>query len=466
MPHLQTLIDSAVVGANWLRLKRPTLRPVARVGAGRHLALLASALPPSSLAGVYRPLSFMRYGCQLGWRIDAFCSEASREHRQHGEELLSRVPREATLHVVPPSSRQPAYRLFPRVDGGFTNALAYARYAITTMADDPPDAVLASGPPFFTFVAALFVARRFGVPLVLDYRDEWTECPFGFVTKDGRDRDWERRCLRQADAVLFTTASHLQHQLATFPELDPRKAHLVPNGWEPEDFAEGEGERPTAGAGESATLRLAHVGNLAGHTPPHEFLDSLQHLLTDEPDWVPRIRVQFIGRRSSGADEAIRAFKFPTVLEVIDQVGKREASQRMQECDVLLLLAKPDLERYLPGKLFDYLAARRPVLVFGARGESSALIDQLGAGVLCPPGSAAALREALVRLCDLDMSRQDDTVHLWLQEHRRDILASHAFDIIESITARGRGASSPNRPAIASMREERMESMTGGGARR
>jgi glycosyltransferase involved in cell wall biosynthesis len=424
------------MGAEWLSLETPRPPRVARAHSGRHLALFAASLPPASSAGVHRPLSFMRYGCRLGWRIDAFCSEPQSDQREHGEELLSRVPSQATLHVVAPSTREPSYRLFPRVDGGFTNALAFARHAIKVLRNDPPDVVLASGPPFFTFVSALFVARRFGVPLVLDYRDEWTECPFDFVSKGGHDRAWERRCLRTADAVMFTTASQLRHQLATFPELASRKAHVVPNGWEPEDFGSKQREQPVTGTGDAATLRLAHVGTLGRHTPPHDFLDSLQQLLTDEPDWVPRIRVQFIGRRASSADEAIRSFGFPTVVEVVDHVGKSEANRRMQESDALLLIARPDLERYLPGKLFDYVAAHRPVLVFGSRGESSALIDQLGAGVFCPSGSGAALREALLRLKNLQMSCRSDSVHEWLQEHRREALASRAFDIIESVASR------------------------------
>jgi glycosyltransferase involved in cell wall biosynthesis len=436
MTLLQTVADTAVMGAEWLNLERPRLGGAARERTGRHLALLARALPPTSSAGVYRPLSFMRYGSVRGWRIDAFSSEPPPGQRQHGDELLSRIPRETKLHVVPPSSREPSYRFFPRVDGGFTNALAYARFTIDALANDPPDAVLASGPPFFTFVAALLVARRFGVPLILDYRDEWTECPFDFVTKSGDDRAWERRCLGNADAVLFTTESHLRHQLATFPVLSSDKAHVVANGWEPDDFVDHDGDSSAAGSSDASTLRIAHVGNLSGHTPARDFLESLELLLTDVPDWRSRLRMQLIGRRSLSTDNALQAFRHPEVIDVIDHVGKREASRRMRESDVLLLLASPELERYLPGKLFDYLAARRPVLVFGARGESSALIDRLGAGVFCPSGSSEALGQALVRARTLDIARDTDAVNEWLRAHRRDELASRAFDIIESVASR------------------------------
>jgi hypothetical protein len=94
----------------------------------------------------------------------------------------------------------------------------------------------------------------------------------------------------------------------------------------------------------------------------------------------------------------------------------------MLESDVLLLVARPDLKRYLPGKLLDYVAARRPILVFGSRGESSELIEKLGVGVFCELGSATALGDALMRLKNLDLSWNRDSVDDWLQENRREAL--------------------------------------------
>lgn len=431
MIALQTLMDTGVMGAAWLKLELPSIRGK-HSSSGRHLALFARALPPHSGAGVYRPLSLIQYGIRRGWAIDAFHGESDHKHRAAGEELLARVPTGAKLHVVGSSHSEPSYRFFPRVDGGFTNALEFARQAIATLESNPPDYVLASGPPFFAFVAALFTARHFRVPLILDYRDEWTECPFDFVTKDGSDRAWERRCLRRADAVLFTTRSHLEHQLAVFPELDARKTHLVPNGWEPADFTSSEHDVAVDGSDETRPFVIAHVGNLAGHTAPNDFFESFERLLADDPEARARVRVQLTGQRGPNADNVIRRFKFPDAIQADGHVGKREANRRMQQSDVLLLIAHADLQRYLPGKLFDYLAARRPVLVFGERGEASDLVERLGVGVLCHPGSATELRDALVRLSKLDMSSNEDIVNAWLAEHRREILAGRMLDIIES----------------------------------
>jgi hypothetical protein len=435
----KTVVDSASAGLAWWRLARAGAH--ARVApSARRLALLAWALPPNSNAGVFRPLSFLQYGPAAGWTIDAFHGHAPAGQRQHGEELLARVPTSVRLHEVPASGRRPSWRLFPRIDGGFVDALDYADHCIGTLRDTPPSVVLASGPPFFVFVAALFVARHFGAQLVLDYRDEWSECPFDFVSHGPDDRAWERRCLAQANLVLFTTQSHLQHQLQVFPELDAARCALLPNGWEEGDFsATTDGQSVSRPNDEQRVL--AHVGNLAGHTPPDAFLRELEALVAAEPMWRTRLRVVLVGRRSPQAEAAIKAFPFPDMLDVIDHVSKPEANRRMQQADALLLISVPDLARYLPGKLFDYVAAGRPVLVHGAEGESSRLVDALGIGVRhAPRPDGSTLGQSLHALFALPGTARKSAVVDWLADHRRSTLARRVFDMLDELLASTRTA--------------------------
>lgn len=429
----RTLTDTVSLANQWWRLN--SSRSKRRAGTGQHLALMAWALPPNSNAGVHRPLSFMRYGTRLGWRIDSFQGEVPANQSQHGDELLAQVPNTVRRHLVLRDMREPSFKFSPQIDGGFKNALAFAQTAISKLANDPPDIVLASGPPFFSFVAGLITARHFDVPLVLDYRDEWSECPFDFVESNGNDAWWERKCLAAADAVLFTTESHRQHQLELFSELSPARAHLIPNGWEPDDFDAN--DLPSFSCkGSTGTFNLAHVGTLAGHTPPQGFLAGLEQLLRHSESWRSRLRVQLIGRRSAAADTALRLFAYPQALEIVDHVGKREANRRMQASDALLLIATQDLTRYLPGKLFDYVASGRPVLVVGAEGESSRLLEKLGVGTLAPDADGIALQEALTKLEHIDMTSRRTTVKSWLQMHRRDTVAHSAFEILHALRKR------------------------------
>jgi glycosyltransferase involved in cell wall biosynthesis len=429
--------DTVALGVDWLKLERGRSRSLSRTReqVGAHLALFAWALPPNSNAGVYRPLSFIKYGTELGWTIDAFHGEAPLNQKEHGEELVKRLPANAVLHCLASENRRYSYRLFPSIDGGFSDAVAYAKCAVQRLTSNPPDVVLASGPPFFVFVAGYFVARHFGVPLVLDYRDEWTECPFGFVQADGDDLRWERRCLSAASAVFFTTRSHLEHQLATFPELSRDRVHLVPNGWDASDFS-GAVAAPVARPTRERMV-LSHVGNLAGHTSPKDFLLAVKDLFEREPAWRDRLEIHFVGRRSTSAQKHLDAFAFKSNIVLVDHVGKAEAAARMRDADALLLLACPELERYLPGKLFDYVASGRPVIVFGHPGEASRALEGIGAGMLCLPGSGLKLRGKLEEALDWSPDVRHEERGKWLSAHRRDHLATQAFGLLSDVARKG-----------------------------
>lgn len=395
----------------------------------RHLAIFAWALPPNSNAGVHRPLSFIKYGSKLGWKISAFHAPAPENQSQHGYALLRQVPDQVTLHSVLPSKLRPSYRLTPQVDGGYCNAIEMAQYAIAALATNPPDAVLASGPPFHTFIAARFVAKHYNVPLILDYRDEWTECPFDFVNKHSNDVTWERRCLRSAAAVLFTTQSHIDHQVRTFRDLNPNKVHLLPNGWDADDF-DAAASLASPPVQTDGNFVLSHIGTLAGHNMPIEFLRSIENAFEIHPLLRERLRIRFIGRRSAEADKQLRGFIYQQNIEIVDHVDKAKANQFMMESDALLLISAAGLERYLPGKLFDYIASRRPIIVSGQPGESADIVKYLGVGLHV--GKAIEFVEAFSSICEFNYT-DSALVSSWLNEHRRDRLTSKLFSLIECL---------------------------------
>ncbi|MCD6671505.1 MAG: hypothetical protein LT106_01500 [Burkholderiaceae bacterium] len=440
---MQTVGDTVHAYRRWISLELRATRGAGsgKPRSGRHLALFAWSLPPSNSAGVYRPLSFLEYSPRARWRVTAFGGEATDQDRIGGGELLERVPSSTTILTLVGTTRIPSWSLFPRTNGGFLDAIEFAHEAIDRLKTDPPSAVLASGPTFEMFITAAFVARHFRTPLILDYRDEWTECPFSFVRLGKDDRKWERRCLAQADKVLFTTRSQLKHQLLTFSELTVEKTLLLPNGWEPSEFdphAAAQGDRNP-----SSTLRIALVGNLSDHAPPDGFLRTFERLLTVHPEWRQRVVVDFIGRKSRDATGKLEAFPFPANVRAIDHMSKTQAVRAMQQADMLLLIALPELERYLPGKLFDYLATKRPVLVYGAPGEASRTVEDLGAGLRCEDGNHERLLEIFSRLQANDVEPQSIKIERWLEEHRRDVLAGRLYALLDELQEGSRTRTDP-----------------------
>lgn len=400
----------------------------------RHVLLLAWALPPTIGGGVYRPTSFLKYGPALGWRMSAISGAAPGKDRELGQYLLETIPDSVQIYRLDRPSLRPSWRFSPRIDGGFLNALATVELAIRIFKDDPPSVILASGPPFHNFAAAYFIARYFGAKLALDYRDEWSAGTREFIQLGNVDRWWERRCLRRADVVFFATQSIQNLYLDIFPQLRKDRCHILHNGWEPAEFEALRCREKARSFGAGKRI-ISYVGN-AGVPLPGGFLETLREILARNRELAGTIRVRFVGVKSPEAMQQFAGFEglFPGVLDLVEQLPKSKAIQVMAESHALLLLNPPHLERALTGKIFDYLASGRPLLVYGDTGEIGQLMRELSAGVMVSVGDSNGLERALLQLKKMSSLHWVTRPRIeFLKSHTREILAEKMFYLIGSL---------------------------------
>lgn len=419
------------------------LKSKRRDASRRTVLLLAPSFPPAVSGGTYRPLALARYGPGLGWDVAVTTDPLPLQIDPAGRHLLTGLSDRVTVTPVTKSWLRPSESWFPSVDGGFLTALATVRAGRQALGGLPPDAIVASGPSFHLFVAGYYLARASRCPLVLDYRDEWTECPFHFVTPGNADRAWERRCLLAADAVVFTTRSQLEHTAEVFTELDPSKCRVIPNGWEPSDWADASSCRHALPAARARQLTLSYVGRLADHVSPGGLLESLAAVCRRRPDIAGRVGLRFVGEKSGDALEQVKAFPYAGKVELLDQLPRPAANRLMRESSALLLFNDARLARYIPGKLYEYLAARRPVIVFGEGGESAELVRKLGAGWIVRAADPEALEAVLDQLLrDPHAPGDARDIGSWLVRHTRERLAR---DLIEVLELRVGGDPGPSR---------------------
>ncbi|HZD26259.1 MAG TPA: glycosyltransferase [Alphaproteobacteria bacterium] len=404
--------------------------------ATRHVLVIATSLPPRFDGGVFRPLSWMRYAAENGWRISAVTRSCAGAITDAGLQLATMIPAEAKVCYAPPLPLLPSRRLFVQVDGDFLTALALYRAGVRTMAAEPPAVVVATGPSFAAFIAGFLLARRFAARLVLDYRDEWSENPFAFVQTGRNDLWWERRCLNYASLVQFTTKGQLRHNDEAFPGLIARKGSVLLNGWEPDPrVVEG-----VADGRNDDRLVIAFSGVLGTMASPGRFLRDLARVLDRDPDLRDRIRLRFIGRRLPDAERELAEFPYREMIELIDQCPRSEADRLIRESDILLLMMNADMGRYLPGKLFEYLAAGKPILVHGPVGEAPDLVLHLGAGLHASDGAVDMLADVLATLAGSPAEAWNTVARKeWADRHTRQRMARSFFDRLSSMIASGTG---------------------------
>ena len=400
-----------------------------------HLLILAWLFPPKVSGGVYRPLSFVQRAIERGWQVTVVAGPPVDNPSAAGAYLARQVPDSArVLRVVPPQHTV-SYRAFPRIDGGFLNVLETFDLVRDAL-NHSPTVIVPTGPPFHNFVAGWMLSRYYRAPLVLDYRDEWTECPFDFVRIGNCDLAWERRCIRSASAVVMTTDSFIEHAIERFPELDRKRVHKVMNGWEPSDMPTGELELERPKGTHSTEIEIAYVGNLGDHVPVSKLLADLSTLVEQAPALARRVAVRFVGDRAAGADRLLSQFQHRWMLRLDGQVPKPTAIQVMRSASALLIINEPSLSRYIPGKLFDYIASGTPILIYGADGEAGRIVKQLGAGVEVTPGATNQLGTVLDQLGNNQIAISPARAQEWLAAHTRQRSADAMLNILQKVSNR------------------------------
>jgi hypothetical protein len=228
-----------------------------------------------------------------------------------------------------------------------------------------PDIILASAPPVTTLLVAARLAADAGVPWLADLRDLWTDDPYyDFPAwRKWVDLIWERRILDSAVSLVAVTP--LWGEVLT--KKYRRKVHVVLNGYVEEDLPRG----LDTTAERSPELSIVYTGNIyRGYRDPSALFSAIS-LLGPQRDSV---RVHFYGP----SDEDVRglAIKHGVAdrVTVHNRVSYRRSLELQMQADILLLLQwnnRAD-EGNIPAKLFEYLAARRPILFLGFEGGTVA----------------------------------------------------------------------------------------------
>ena len=255
------------------------------------------------------------------------------------------------------------------------------------------DAIISSSSPVSCHLAARALKAEFGIPWVADLRDPWTQnhnYPFSRLRKVF-ERRLEQRTLRDADHLVTVSrawAKRLGELLGT------TGCTAVYNGFDDKLLALPHPPFP-------AVFRVIYTGQIyPGNQDFGKILSVLAQLLGEGRIAVGRFALEFYGRRSPELEAAVARLG---LAEVVFQRGvvPREESANLQRASHLLLLLNwedPVEKGVHPLKVFEYLAAQRPILATGGHGGDGIedILKITGAGAYCRSvvEIAATLQEA------------------------------------------------------------------------
>jgi glycosyltransferase involved in cell wall biosynthesis len=268
------------------------------------------------------------------------------------------------------------------------------RYLANYLKSEPVDAIISTGPPHSMHLIAKELKKMLHIPWVADFRDPWTNIDYYNDLKltswaDKKHRALEQKVLLEADKVVTVSAQWA----AEFNAIN-NNTLVVTNGYDESDFE-------TTDDKHFPGFALHHVGMINKARNPEFLWKALGELCNGNAEFNSDLQIHLTGKTDHLVLADIEKYGLSDKVTQHGQVTHKVAIRAMQNSPVLLLLLNDtqDIMGRIPAKLFEYFAAKRPVLAVGnVNGDAAKIINETGAGIVTNFNDLSAIKAAIMSL--------------------------------------------------------------------
>lgn len=364
---------------------------------------------------------------------------------------------EPTGSTPPPaSSKQQAKPAAPGLLGGAHNMVRWllknlvyipddyqpwvkeaTRECLRICAERKIDAIYTTLPPFSTAFAGHDLRRATGLPWIVDYRDLW----YGDVLREWLP-EWrkhlelrmEKRLLRAADVIITVSEPKTEYMKKQHPSLSARWETLT-NGYDVDIYA-GRGRTRQFGQG---TIEFVYTGRLFKNRRGYAFAEALGQLHQSDPELVKNVRVRILGglepKIRTRYDEILSQYGIPHLYDFAGDVSYNTAMEAQINCDYLLLIVDTGetSDGVIPGKLFEYVAARRPIFALCDPGATQQIIERAGLGKAIPAESVDLCKAMLHEWLSRPVPENVDADNDYLAQFDRRAITKRLANLLDEV---------------------------------
>jgi glycosyltransferase involved in cell wall biosynthesis len=431
----------------------------------KRVLLITYHFPPRPTVASLRPLGLARYLPEFGWEVVILTAALPGSPDPHfnvietqyhdslgfGKRLLkldSQGPLIAQVKnkLKTRSERSPLDFILAAIGG----IIAYPdpqkgwrRFALEAGGDilrrQNIKAMISSSPPETSHIIAKSLKEEFKIPWVADFRDLWTQNYYYLYgpLRKAIEKRLELNTISMADA-LVAVSQPAADDLRNLHKQKP--VHSIPNGFDP-------AEVNTTPGNLTGKFTITYTGNLyPGKQSPEPLFAALRDLITEGSMDSGDIEVRFYGPEAGWIDKQAESYGLTGMVRQFGMVPREIALDKQRESQLLLLLKwnDPKQRGFYTAKIFEYMAARRPVLAVGGFPDVvDRLLNETKAGVSGQTGEdikALLLRFYQEYKSTGTVSYSGDETETGKYSHRE--MARKFAAILDSL-------SHPHRPAIA-----------------
>jgi glycosyltransferase involved in cell wall biosynthesis len=296
------------------------------------------------------------------------------------------------------------------------------------ISENPMDLIITSGPPHSLHLIGLKLKKELDLKWIADFRDPWTTIHYHkslrLMSKaKKKHKALEKEILSEANLIVVTSPTTKNE----FELITKKPIEVITNGY---------GEFAKVPRVLDTSFSISHIGSLLSERNPKVLWKVLSEITSENIDFKIDLELKLAGIVSKEIVDSIFNAGLKDNCKLLGYVSHSEAIQLQQNSGVLLLVEidSKDTKSIIPGKLFEYLAAGRPILALGPKGSDIAgIINKTKSGEFYNYSQADALKSHILELYS-DFKRGALTISSeGIEKYSRRELTKRMSEVIKSL---------------------------------
>jgi len=349
-------------------------------------------------SGVQRPVKFAKYLKRFGWEpivvapepgiYHTFDESLSKELNDAGIRI-ERVQNSALLKAgkksINPSHSKPwkaallkwitSWFFLPDNKKGWIDDAVKKCVELTE--SESISALFATAPPYSNLIAAQRVKAKTGLPVIMDLRDDWLESHLiNYPTRwhYNKMKRLESDTLKIPDHITVVN-SYYKSKIKDRLGKDSPDITVIPNGFDRETFAANDS------SGKNRKFVILYSGLFYGSRKPDWFLKSVKKVMEEHDDFSKHVQLWFQGGLNQSHRKTINDLGLREFVTDFGYLEHHNAVGNVMKADVLFLTLgeRRHIDAVTPGKVFEYMGSKKPILAYIPEGVTRSLLDKYGA---------------------------------------------------------------------------------------
>jgi hypothetical protein len=420
--------------------------------------------PPSGGIGVLRSLKFVKYLRRFGWEPVVVIPKGA-DYPYYDEANLNDVPQGIEIIEIPIVEPFKMFKwLTSRKDTPLNNIVHVrdkksifdtlgiwvrgnffipdarclwispaVKYLLSFLQKNHIDAIFSDGPPHTNTVIATKLAARCNIPFLADFQDPWTQVDYYKLFKIGYFADKKHKALEQ---LTFRTANKITIASDTWKteleKIGAKNVDVIYYGYDEDDFSE---LNPMV----DTKFTICHSGLLGFDRNPINFFKVVSELMAEIEGFKQDVQIKLIGQIDVEVRNNIEKFGLNEIVNFFGVVPRRISLQEICNSWILLLplnQAENAMGR-IPGKFFEYIRAKRPIISIGPdHSDVHKIIENLNIGCNVDWDDFTSIKSFLTSQYVLFKSgtfeslNNNQPIDIFSNYHQTKILASYLDEIL------------------------------------